>query len=229
MADITVGSSNDISGFLELAVPIHCPDCGRNCNATVVSVPRFEQLRRYSPNHVAIGFRCDGCGTPLGGTIGVSKSSNSKYTFPQRTLEIRIPRHVSFDFARLPEEVQLDFREACSCFSHENWNAFAAMSRRTLQSTAQVLGSVGSNKVMNQVKELEQMGVVDETEMEILKQVVLDGHDGAHPHLPVMDEDRAEILLSLMTDVLNQLFVRKALLAEAAALRNDRKRPRRSR
>ena len=53
----------------------------------------------------------------------------------------------------------------------------------------------------------------------ILKQIIISGHDGAHPQLPKISEERAGILLELMKDVLYQLFIRKAKIQEAIALR----------
>ena len=63
------------------------------------------------------------------------------------------------------------------------------------------------------------MGVIDEETFDQLKQIILTGHDGTHPHLPKITSERAQILLELMKDVLYQLFVRKAKIEEAAKLR----------
>ena len=65
------------------------------------------------------------------------------------------------------------------------------------------------------------MGVADEETFRILHQLMLSGHDGAHPHLPALSEARAAILMQLMKDVLYQLFVRPAKIREASALRKQ--------
>jgi hypothetical protein len=67
---------------------------------------------------------------------------------------------------------------------------------------------------------LKSTGTVDDQTFDVLKIIVIAGHDGAHPHLPALSPDRAEILLELMKDVLYQLFLRRAKLEEAAAKRN---------
>jgi hypothetical protein len=64
------------------------------------------------------------------------------------------------------------------------------------------------------------MTQIDDETFEVLKTIVIAGHDGAHPHLPALTPERAEILLELMKDVLYQLFVRKSKIQEAAAKRN---------
>ncbi len=127
----------------------------------------------------------------------------------------------TFDFHYLPDAVQEDFREALTCYSHLCFNAFAAMCRRCIQSTSQELGAEGSNKVQNQLKDLKSMGVIDDGDFDQLKQIILTGHDGAHPHLPKLSRERADVLLELMKDVLYQLFVRKAKIQEAAKLRQE--------
>jgi len=65
------------------------------------------------------------------------------------------------------------------------------------------------------------MGVIDEEAFDQLKQIMLTGHDGAHPHLPKLSPERAGVLLELMKDVLYQLFVRQAKIREAAELRRQ--------
>jgi hypothetical protein len=59
------------------------------------------------------------------------------------------------------------------------------------------------------------MAEIDEDAFQILKTIVIAGHDGAHPHLPALSPERAGVLLELMKDVLYQLFVRRKKIQEA--------------
>jgi hypothetical protein len=86
------------------------------------------------------------------------------------------------------------------------------------------LGAEGSTKVQAQLQDLRAMGLVDEEGFDQLHAVMLGGHDGAHPHLPSVSSERASVLLELMKDILYQLFVRKAKIQEAAALRKRHRR-----
>jgi len=63
------------------------------------------------------------------------------------------------------------------------------------------------------------MAEIDDETLSLLKQIIIEGHDGAHPHLPDLNQDRASILLELMKDVLYQLYVRKGKLQKAIELR----------
>jgi hypothetical protein len=126
-----------------------------------------------------------------------------------------------FEMQYLSGAVSDDFSEALTCYSHSCWNAFASMCRRCIQSVSASLGAEGSSKVQAQIKELQAMGVADEETFEQLHQIMLSGHDGAHPHLPPLSPARAAVLMQLMKNVLYQLFLRPAKIREASALRRD--------
>jgi hypothetical protein len=127
----------------------------------------------------------------------------------------------TFDYQHLPEAVASDFKEALTSYSHSCWNAAAAMCRRTVQSAAEALGAHGSDKVTSQILDIKEVAGIDDDTFATLKQVILVGHDGSHPHLPKVGEGRAAVLVELMKDVLYQLFIRKAKVQEAAKLREE--------
>jgi hypothetical protein len=81
------------------------------------------------------------------------------------------------------------------------------------------MGARGAERVLHQLKDLKEMAEKDDETFGILKQIVIDGHDGAHPHLPSLTDERAAVLLELMQDVLYQPYVRKGKLQEAMRLR----------
>jgi hypothetical protein len=124
-----------------------------------------------------------------------------------------------FEFENLPHEIAKDFREAMACYSIGKLNAFVAMSRRTVLSVSTFLGAKGSDKVLDQLKELKEMAQIDDETFDLLKQVVVVGHDGSHPHLPKLSPERAVVLLELLKDVHHQLFVRKSKIQAAIELR----------
>ena len=81
------------------------------------------------------------------------------------------------------------------------------------------LGAEGKASVENQLKDLKAQANLDDDTYKMLKQIILSGHDGAHPNLPKLDQARADILLEFMKDVLYQLFIRGAKIREADELR----------
>jgi hypothetical protein len=126
-----------------------------------------------------------------------------------------------FETQYLSGAVLDDLNEALICYANSCWNAFAAMSRRCIQSVCESFGADGTSKVKSQLNELQQMGVADEETFTLLHQIMLTGHDGAHPHLPSLSAARASVLLQLLKDVLYQLYVRPAKIREAGELRRQ--------
>jgi len=198
-----------------------CPHCNSKSNVTAISIPRFNQLNRYHPRKIIIGYRCDGCNEPIALRFRVVTdypTSDVRLADEYEELEHHVE---TFAFQYLPAEVASDFREALVCYSQRCFNATAAMCRRTVQSMAENLGAVGSSKVQKQILEAKEAADLDDETFAGISQAVLDGHDGAHPHLPTVTPQRAAVLVSVMKDVLEQIYVRKAKIQEAAQLRQD--------
>ena len=198
---------------------LKCPHCGVQSNISAVSIPRYEFVCRFKPTKVGIVYRCDSCNAPVFLRFAVQPDcGNNRVIIDEQYEEIELPQE-TFEFKYLPELVETDFREALVCYSNRAHNGFAAMCRRTVQSAATDLGAEGRDKVLAQLKDLKEMAQVDDKTFKVLKQVIIDGHDGAHPHLPRLNPARAAVLLELLKDVLYQLYVRKGKLKEASALR----------
>lgn len=124
------------------------------------------------------------------------------------------------NLAFVPEDVKKEYQEALKCYGIICYNAFAAMCRRTLQQICMHKEIKGSDKVKKQVAKLkEELG--DPEMSEILDALVVAGHNGAHPHLPMVNEKRAEIILALMNDIIDQIYNRPGRLEKAKKLRKE--------
>ncbi len=188
-----------------------CPHCG-------VKKPNLsKQWKTVVANHSGqnrrlwYAYLCSWCG----GIVTVSGNPENRNTieiYPGKVGE-------TFEFEYLKGDLADDFKEALKCYSIDCFNAFAAMCRRTVQSMSTELGADGKDKVTKQLKELKEIISIDSATFEILEQIVIAGHDGAHPHLPKLSPERASVLLELMKDVLYQLFIRKQKIEIAAKLR----------
>lgn len=198
---------------------VRCPHCGLPTNVSAVSTPRYQYLQRFQPQHVGIVYRCDSCEEPIMLRFRAEYDfDNSRVFFSSRFEQVERPQE-EFEYQYLPEQVAEDFREALTSYSNSCFNAFAAMCRRCVQSAAADLGAQGKDKVVNQLKDMKEMAEVDDETFAVLKEVIIGGHDGAHPHLPAVNSGRAAVLLELMKDVMYQLYVRKGKIQEAMALR----------
>jgi hypothetical protein len=134
---------------------------------------------------------------------------------PELLLRSRAP----FNFAFVPVEVRREIEEALDCLSVGALHGFAVNCRRTVQALCTNLGAVATSKVKNQIKEMCELQTLEPELEELAIQVMLSGHDGAHPHLPEVTAPRATILLALLQDLTEQLYSRPGRLRAAAELR----------
>lgn len=211
-----IPSNNDPQNILDSDLTLRCPHCNVHAGMTAISIPRYELVHRFRLNQVGVVFRCDACNKPVFLQFAVELNNPLRLSEDYKQIQGALEH---FEHKYLPPEVAEDFKEALVCYASSSYNAFAAMCRRCLQSVATDLGADGSTKIEAQLKDLREMGIADDETFGQLKQIMLAGHDGAHPHLPKLSQDRAGILLQLMKDVLYQLYVRPGKVREAAELR----------
>ncbi len=126
-----------------------------------------------------------------------------------------------FDFAHVPQEVEKEIREGLECLSVGATNGFAALCRRTIQAICTNIGAEASTKVKAQIEEMINITGLDSEWKDLAFQIMLAGHDGSHPNLPDVNNDRASILLSLVRDLVYQLYTRPGKIKEAALLRRE--------
>ena len=191
-----------------------CPHCGVDNPLLPIVINKFS-TERHSGGYKRYWatFRCATCGGVV--LAGSNKEEGDiKEMYPSGIKE-------TFDCSYLPQDVEDDFTEALTCYSNSCLNAFGSMCRRCVQSVSTNLGAKGSDRVLNQLKELKDMAQIDDETFNVLKQIIIAGHDGAHPHLPTLSSERAKMLLELMKDVLYQIYIRKAKIQEVIKLRKN--------
>ena len=214
-----IANNDDIQHLLDSPVSLRCPHCSVQTALIPISVPRFHLILRFQLKEVGLVYRCSSCNRAVflkRRVLGLGNPIQLSDDYEQVTTSLE-----PFEMQYLAGAVSDDFHEALTCYANSCWNAFAAMSRRCIQSVSEALGATGTTKIQSQLQELKAMGIADEDTFAQLEAIMLIGHDGAHPHLPALSPARAEILMQLMKDVLYQLFVRPAKIREASELRKD--------
>lgn len=214
---ISFSSNTGIANYEQKSVRLICPHCGDSTSPIIVSIPSFSQMVKYGLNKAGLVFACTTCKKPIYLEYAYNLASNQA-SLSEGPLYILKPK-IDFDFEFIPESVAEDFKESLECYRHGAFNAFGAMCRRTIQETASNIGAKDSKKIQHQIQNMKEMADIDDETFKIISQIILDGHDGAHPHLPDLSQERAEILLELMKDVMYQLYIRKGKVAKAAAMR----------
>lgn len=192
-----------------------CPHCLTYSHITAVSVPQFDLLMRYKPKQVGIVYRCESCNGPIFLKFAVKAYAADKVELSSKYVELERPRE-TFNFTYIPEEIEVFFKEALSCYSTGAINAFASMCRRTAQRIFTDLGETGKLRAFDQFNDVKDMAEIDNETFSVVKRVVFDS-DG--DSFPMLDSAQAGVLLELMKDMLYQCYVRKGKLQQAMMVR----------
>ncbi len=215
---IHIDSNSRLHHDQEASFALVCPHCQVLSHVTAVSIPQFAQLVAHKPSHIGIVYRCDSCNAPVFLKFPVKIYAANRVELAASYVELERPRE-KFTYTYLPEESELLFKEALSCYAHGAFNAFASMCRRTAQSVFRDLGENGKLRIFNQVTEIRDMAELDADTFNLLKRVLFDNDTDSYPSLPVMSGEQAGILLEVMKDLLYQAYIRRGKLQQAMMVR----------
>jgi len=195
-----------------------CPHCDVMSHLSPVSVPQYNQLLAFKPNHVGIVYRCDSCNAPLFLKYPVTLISANRVELGTDFEALERPRE-RFNYTHLPEETEQLFREALACFSAGCLNAFASMCRRTAQSAFADLGESGKLRMFDQLVEIREMGNIDTETFNALRKVIFGSDAEPRPNTPRLNDLSASVLLEVMKDLLYETYVRRGKLQQAMSMR----------
>jgi hypothetical protein len=196
---------------------VSCPSCSVLSHISPVSWPHFAELERYKPSEVGVVFRCDACGDPVFLKYPVKAYLDDRVELSTNYQEIERPRE-RFDFTYLPEDSEILFREALSCYSANCMNAFASMCRRTVRHVFRDLGESGKMRIFEQCNDIRDMAEVDEDTYDLIREVLFDSDDQLDT-VPMLTASQAGVLMEFMRDILYQSYVRKGKLQQAMMMR----------
>jgi hypothetical protein len=109
------------------------------------------------------------------------------------------------------------FREALSCYSNNNFNAFASMCRRAAASSFDAMGSSGKLRAFDEVMMAQDIADIDDASFAPIKRVLFETIQ--EEDLPLLNRAQAGILLEVTKDMFYQCFVRRGKLSRAIKVR----------
>lgn len=195
---------------------LECPYCGVYAHMTAQSVPNVETLVKAKPKHVGLVYQCDACRAPIFLRFAVKNYSNSGIELFQNFIELERPKE-RFSFSYLPKHTEALFREALSCYSNNNFNAFASMCRRAASSSFAALGESGKLRAFDEVLAAQDIAEIDDNSFEPIKKVLF--NNGDEDDLPTLNRAQAGVLLEVLKDMFYQCFVRRGKLTRAIKVR----------
>lgn len=202
---------------VESRLALECPYCNVFAKMNPQSMPDAEFVIRTRPKHVGIVYQCDSCDAPVFLRYAVKEIGDDQVELYRNFVELERPKE-RFAFAYLPKPTETLFREALSCYSSNNHNAFASMCRRAAISAYEHLGEGGKLQAFEELIVAQEIAEIDDATLEPIKQILFES--GNDSKLPLLNRVQAGLLLEVMKDIFYQCFVRRGKLTRAIKVRN---------
>jgi hypothetical protein len=167
---------------------------------------------------VGLVYLCDACHMPIFLRFTVRVYGAARIELSPQFTEIERARE-KFSFAYIPEDVELLFREALSCFAQGAFNAFASMCRRTAHAMFADLGESGKLRLFDELNEVRELAGIAPELFAKLRTVLFGSDPEAQAPLPLLDGYEGGILLEVAKDLLYEAYVRKGKLQQAIMVR----------
>ncbi|MEQ8207929.1 MAG: hypothetical protein RIA65_17260 [Woeseia sp.] len=195
---------------------LECPYCNVYSHMSPQSVPNVAALLAEKPKHVGLVYRCDACNAPVFLRFAVKEYNDDDVELFQNFVELERPKE-RFPFSYLPKQTEVLFREALSCYTHNNFNAFASMCRRAGASAFETMGKDGKLRAFDEVMEAQRIAEIDDDSFAPIKKTLFAA--SSEEELPLLNRAQAGVLLEVMKDMFYQCFVRRGKLTRAIKVR----------
>jgi hypothetical protein len=215
---VHIDSASRIVHDQEQNLAMVCPHCLVTAHITASAVPKFEDLQAYKPKQVGLVYRCDACLAPIFLRMAVRMYAANRIELAPQFIEVERPREI-FAFTHLPEEVELLFKEALTCYSSGAFNAFASMCRRAAQAVFADLGEAGKLRLFDDLNDVRTMAELDAESFARVKSILFGSDSDPRPNPPLLESYSAGVLVEVMKDLLYEAYVRKGKLQQALMVR----------
>jgi hypothetical protein len=195
---------------------LECPYCSVFSHMTPQSVPDVDQALNHRPKHVGVVYECDACHAPVFLRFAVKDFGADSIELNRNFIELERPKE-RFPLSYLPKHTELLFREALSCYSNNNFNAFASMCRRAAVSSFDAMGDNGKLRAFDEVMMAQEIASIDGDTFAPIKRILFEAQQ--EEDLPLLSRSQAGVLLEVMKDMFYQCFVRRGKLTRALKVR----------
>lgn len=197
-------------------IGLECPYCGVYAHMSPQSVPDAARLIETRPKHVGLVFQCDACRAPVFLRFAVKRFGKDEVELYRNFVELERPKE-KFPYSYLPKHTEVLFREALSCYSAGNFNAFASMCRRSAASAFEALGDGGKLRAFEEVMVAQDIAGIEDDTFAPIKTILFES--GQEEDLPLLNRAHAGIMLEVLKDMFYQCFVRRGKLTRALKVR----------
>lgn len=197
-------------------IGLECPYCGVYAHMSPQSMPDAARLIETRPKHVGLVYQCDACRAPVFLRFAVKRFGEDEVELYRNFVELERPKE-KFPYSYLPKHTEVLFREALSCYSAGNFNAFASMCRRSAVSAFEALGDGGKLRAFEEVMVAQDIAGIEDDAFAPIKTILFES--GQEEDLPLLNRAHAGIMLEVLKDMFYQCFVRRGKLTRALKVR----------
>ncbi len=169
-------------------IGLECPYCNVYSHMTPQSIPKAADVIETRPKHVGLVYQCDSCHAPVFLRFATKSYTDDRVELYRNFVELERPKE-RFAFSYLPKHTEVLFREALSCYSTNNFNAFASMCRRSAVSAYAALGEGGKLRAFEEVMVAQDIAGIDDEAFAPIKAVLFDA--GEEELLPLLNRVQA--------------------------------------
>ncbi|HEU4781342.1 MAG TPA: hypothetical protein VFS58_15785 [Steroidobacteraceae bacterium] len=196
----------------------NCPQCNALSRMSPTALPTFDELLLQKPRAIGLVMRCHACNAPVFLRYAVRAYASNRVELSPQAFDVERPIE-KFAFNYVPECVEVFFREALICYSHNQYQAFASMCRRAAGASFQDLGNPTKLRLFDSLSDVREMAEIDEETFAVVIRIIFAGHADPQIDLPFINTYQAAVLLEVMKDFLYQAYVRKGRLQHAMKVR----------
>lgn len=201
---------------LEHRIGLECPYCSVYAHMRPQSLPSVSCLLRDRPKQLGLVYQCDACNAPVFLRFAIREYKEDCIELQRNFEELERPKE-RFSFSYLPKLTETLFREALSCYSNNNFNAFASLCRRAAASSFEALGESGKLRAFEEIMGAQEIANIDDNTFAPIKFVLFGSSQ--QESLPLLNHAQAGIMLEIMKDMFYQCFVRRGKLTRALKVR----------
>ena len=217
-ANVLIDSTGTMYFGDERETARNCPHCHAFSRMSPTALPTFDELLLQKPRSVGVVLRCHACNAPVFLRYATRAFANNRVELSPQALDVERPVE-KFAFNYVPEDVEIFFREALVCYSHNQYQAFAAMCRRTAAVTFADLGNSTKLRLFDSISDVREMADIDEDTFAVVMRIIFASNAEPLLDLQVINTYQAAVLLEVMKDFLYQAYVRKGRLQQAMKVR----------
>lgn len=199
----------------ELHPRAECPGCGAgtrfSLSTTVLPAARREGVKTF-----VASYACDGCLAPIAIEWTVNAWPEPGAGFPLvRDPRLVTPVGLALERDTLSPEVRAPLDEAAACWHAGAYNAFAFMCWRAIEAMADdAIGAGSPAALTSRIDEAMALLGLAQGFRALVKRI-LAPEGRSRPDLPPIDRERATVILSIVSDLVHELYTRPAKLKES--------------